>query len=90
MSFNRKQTPIATNDHWNLYLLGFCKENVRKAVLINYLTNDELSAKVNVGADITGKNTQYTVIEAVDEKTNHLVDFTKTFVVPGKYVKTRG
>jgi len=76
---NSKVKPDAKLDNWELYLLGFVSENVRKAIIFNILTKEELPAKVLV--DQKPKETKYSVIEAVDQAKNTLVDFTRTFVV---------
>ena len=78
-TISKNVSPIAKLDSWELYLLGFVKENVRKAILFNTLTSEELPAKVSISKN---KNeTSYTVIEAIDEKTNKLVEFAKVFKV---------
>lgn len=79
---NSKVKPDAKLDNWELYLLGFASENVRKAIILNTLTKEELPAKVLVNQK--PKETQYNVIEAVDQAKNTLVDFTRTFVVKTK------
>jgi hypothetical protein len=72
-------SPVADNIFWYLYLLGYSKENVRKAYLVNSLTGQRLDAKVS---ETKNKNqTSYKVIEAVDPKKNIIVDFTADFVV---------
>ena len=79
---NSKIKPAAKLDNWELYLLGFASENIRKAIIVNILTKEELPAKVRV--DQKPKETQYRIIEAVDQAKNTLVNFTKTFVVKTK------
>lgn len=74
-----KQEPIATLDNWSLYLLGFVKENIRKAILFNALSRQEFLAKVLIEKD--NKRVKYTVIEAVDPIENVFVDIKKTFVL---------
>lgn len=72
-------TPVADNIFWYLYLLGYSKENVRKAYLVNSITGKRLSARVEETKD---KNQiSYKVIEAVDTQKNIIVDFTENFVV---------
>lgn len=71
--------PVAKNGHWELHLLGYCNETVRKAVLVNYLTNERLNAKVSEKEDKATHKVNYIVTEAVDQKTNKFVEFTKTF-----------
>lgn len=79
---NSKVKPDAKLDNWELYLLGFASENIRKAIILNILTKEELPAKVLINQK--PKETQYSVIEAVDQAKNTLVDFTRTFVVKAK------
>ena len=79
---NSKIKPAAKLDNWELYLLGFANENIRKAIIFNILTKEELPAKVRV--DQKPKETQYRVIEAVDQAKNTLVNFTRAFVVKTK------
>lgn len=79
---NSKIKPAAKLDNWELYLLGFANENIRKAIIFNILTKEELPAKVRV--DQKPKETQYSVIEAVDQAKNTLVNFTRAFVVKTK------
>jgi len=74
-----KQSPDSKNGFWNLFLLGYSNEKIRKALIINYLTKEELQARVSESKE-KGKTT-YTVIEAVDPKTNSFVEFAKTFTV---------
>lgn len=78
-TISKNVSPVAKLDSWELYLLGFVNENIRKAILFNSLTKEELPAKVTISKD--QKTTSYTVIEAVDEKKNTLVEFTKVFKV---------
>lgn len=73
--------PNAKLDSWELYLLGFVNEKVRKAILFNSLTGEELPAKVAISESKDKKEISYTVIEAVNEKKNALVEFAKTFKV---------
>ena len=79
---NSKVKPDAKLDNWELYLLGFASENIRKAIILNILTKEELPAKVLVNQK--PKEIQYSVIEAVDQAKNTLVNFTRTFVVKTK------
>ena len=79
---NKNVHPDATIENWDLYLLGFVSESVRKAIIFNRLTKEELPAKVFI--DQKPKETQYKVIEAVDEVKNTLVNFTRTFTVKSK------
>lgn len=72
-------TPVADNIFWYLYLLGYSKENVRKAYLVNSITGKRLSARVEETKDKNQIN--YKVIEAVDTQKNIIVDFTENFVV---------
>lgn len=78
----KKQEPLITLDNWSLYLLGFVKEDVRKAILFNALSKQEFLAKVLVEKE--GEKVKYTVIEAVDPVKNIFVDIKKTFVLSGK------
>lgn len=72
-------TVTAKNGFWNLFLLGYSNEKIRKALLVNYLTNEQLDAKVSESKE--KDKTTYTVIEAVDPIKNVYVEFAKIFVV---------
>ena len=73
------KNPNAVTDNWQLFLLGYSNETVRKAILFNILTKEQLQARVSEHKN--GKTTNYIVTEAIDEKTNRFVEFTKTFTV---------
>lgn len=73
------KNPNAVKDNWQLFLLGYSNETVRKAILFNILTKEQLQARVSEHKN--GKITNYIVTEAIDEKTNRFVEFTKTFTV---------
>ena len=73
------KNPDAVKDNWQLFLLGYSNETVRKALLFNVLTKEQLQARVSEYKK--GKTTDYIVTEAIDEKTNRFVEFTKTFTV---------
>lgn len=73
------KNPDAVKDNWQLFLLGYSNETVRKALLFNILTKEQLQARVSEYKK--GKTTDYIVTEAIDEKTNRFVEFTKTFTV---------
>ena len=73
------KNPDAVKDNWQLFLLGYSNETVRKALLFNVLTKEQLQARVSEYKK--GKTTDYIVTEVIDEKTNRFVEFTKTFTV---------
>lgn len=79
----KKIGPDATNGDWQLFLLGYSNENVRKALILNVLTKYQLEARIatQIYTDPKTKETTstYIVIEAVDPKNNSFVDFAKTF-----------
>lgn len=66
-------TPDATNKNWQLFLLGYVNEDVRKALLLNTLTKQILQAKVKITPEL------YSIIEAVDEKKNEFVKVNLSF-----------
>lgn len=66
-------TPDATNKNWQLFLLGYVNEDVRKALLLNTLTKQILQVKVKITPGL------YSIIEAVDEKKNEFVKVNLSF-----------
>lgn len=78
----KNQKADAVNGNWSLYLLGYSNEKVRKALVMNIITKEELNARVSESDNKAKCVKEYIVIEAVDPKKNVFVDFTKTFTVP--------
>jgi len=78
----KNQKADAVNGNWSLYLLGYSNEKVRKALVMNIITKEELNARVSESDNKAKGVKEYIVIEAVDPKKNVFVDFAKTFTVP--------
>lgn len=78
----KNQKADAVNGNWFLYLLGYSSEKVRKALVMNMVTKEELNARVSESDNKEKGTKEYIVIEAVDPKKNVFVDFAKTFTVP--------
>ncbi len=77
----KNQKADAVNGNWSLYLLGYSNEKVRKALVMNIITKEELNARVSESDNKEKGTKEYIVIEAVDPKRNVFVDFAKTFAV---------
>lgn len=77
----KNQKADAVNGNWSLYLLGYSNEKVRKALVMNIITKEELNARVSESDNKAKGVKEYIVIEAVDPKKNVFVDFAKTFAV---------
>lgn len=78
----KNQKADAVNGNWSLYLLGYSNEKVRKALVMNIITKEELNARVSESDNKAKGVKEYIVIEAIDPKKNVFVDFAKTFTIP--------
>lgn len=78
----KNQKADAVNGNWSLYLLGYSNEKVRKALVMNIITKEELNARVSESDNKAKGVKEYIVIEAIDQKKNVFVDFAKTFTIP--------